>query len=136
MLEIEFEPVTVEEVRGMLKPLTPPTFFKATDPFKALRKKETQVELQGYALTWMARLPRPAQPRETANRYARIVNRLAALYSMPDKYQEYLADLLIDRRGTRQGFPEVVTTELQALQKHFNSQRLNNDPWGLERVAR
>lgn len=136
MFEIEFEPVTVDDVRDMLKPLSQPTYFKAADPFKALRKKEVPVSLDGYAIAWMAKLPRDVQPRETGHKYARIVNRLAALSSMPDKYQEYLADLLVDRRGSRQGFPAPVARELENLQKHFNQRRFSSDPWSVERVSR
>lgn len=134
----EFEPVTVEDVRKLLKAEAPPTFHKATDPFKALRRKELPVVLEGYALAWLSRLPEALRPRACAAKYPRIINKLAALWEVPDKSREYLAELLVDSRGTRKGFAPEIAQEIRALRIHKNAEFSKNpeDTWVLEKLIR
>jgi hypothetical protein len=138
MFEVEFELVSVDDVKHMLKSDTAPVFHKTSDPFKALRRKEATMALQGYAIAWMAKLPPEKQPRACANKYPRIVNKLAAIWDMPEKANEYLRDLVVDKRGgVRQGFPMDVQQELQNL-RGVKSAKLVNDrsAWALEPLSR
>jgi hypothetical protein len=138
MFAVEFEPVSVEDVKHLLKLETVPVFHKAGDPFKALRRKEAAAPLEGYAISWMAKLPREVQPRVTGQKYARIVNRLAALWSVEDRAYAYLRELSVDTRGSRQGFPKDVSKELNALRAHLtqNMQTKISGAWALEPVSR
>ena len=140
MNALEFEPVSLEEVIKSLRTDAPVTYtpHQSKDPFKALRKREAQEPLQGYAISWMAKLPRNVQPRETGNQYPRIANRLAALWHTSAGAGAYLRELLIDKRGTRRGFPSPVAQELQALRTYLTVQtaRKQEDAWALERADR
>jgi hypothetical protein len=47
--------------------------------------------------------------------FPRVANRLAIAWPDPKAVQEVLDDVLIDRRGGRQGFPPAVQQELLRL---------------------
>jgi len=72
---------------------------------------------------WLAELPREVRPLVLAQRYARIVNKLAHLWRIPVQFQDYLTDLLLVRRGDsiRQGFPPPVARELAALGAYYDA---------------
>lgn len=140
MSSLEFEPLSLADVITAMREENNMTFTprEPKDPFKALRKRETPEPLQAFAITWMAKLPRNAQPRETGMQYPRIVNKLAALWHTSEGAGGYLRELLIDRRGTRKGFPTPVAQELQALRTYLTVQaaRSQKDAWSTERFFR
>jgi hypothetical protein len=68
---------------------------------------------------WMASLPLEVQPRALARRFPRLANALAALWARPVEAADYLNDLLVDRRGGRQGFPLEVLDELHTLNAYY-----------------
>src|SRR5262249_47212941 len=78
------------------------------------KAKPTRVLLP-RTVRWMATLPPDFQPRQTSEIFPRIANALAALWSAPEELTSYLDDLLVDKRGRRQGFPVRVLSELNAL---------------------
>jgi hypothetical protein len=134
---IEFEPLTVAEARSLLKAEAPPVYHKATDPFKALRRREAPVALERYAQSWMALLPLTAQLPTCAVAFPRIVNTLAALWDNPEKGTLYLKNLLSDTRENRRGFPPLVRAELEALRTYRNSFRtVAESTWTFERLDR
>lgn len=61
------------------------------------------------------KLPPEAYPRQTIDRYPRIVNMTALLWGEPVEFRTYYDDLLNDNRGDRQGFPFEVLVELTNL---------------------
>lgn len=65
--------------------------------------------------TWLAALPDPVRPRHVAEQFPRIANALAACWDAPDDLARLFPDLLLDRRGGRQGFPPAVHADLVAL---------------------
>lgn len=134
----EFEPVSVEDVRKLLRAEAPPTFHKSTDPFKALRRKEAPVVLEGYALAWLANLPSSIRPRVCAEKYPRIINKLAAIWEVSDISSEYLSELLVDSRGNRKGFAPEISKEIWTLRAHKNADYNSkpNDAWVLEKLTR
>jgi hypothetical protein len=69
---------------------------------------------------WIAGLPPEVRPLELLKRFPRIANMLAQAWSDPAAYREYMFDLLIDRRGGRQGFPQDVRSELLRLRTYFD----------------
>lgn len=73
------------------------------------------------AAAWMKLLPDAVAPRETAQRYPRIVNRIARYWDEPRMLDPIFDDLLHDRRGGRKGFPAPVASELLALHVHYRS---------------
>ena len=66
---------------------------------------------------WLLELPAAVRPVELANRFPRIANKLAKLWSLPPQWEHTMSELLIVRRGDtiRQGFPAPVARELAAL---------------------
>ena len=79
-------------------------------------------------------------PYVLEQRFARIVNRIAELWLTP-QLDRYFEELLMDRRGGRQGFPADVMTDLMALYaKHTSIVAANAkdplDPWGFETMRR
>ena len=80
---------------------------------RSARRRVTPVEvLLPRTFRWLARLPREARPMELSRLFPRIANLLAAHWAEPDATHVYLDDLLVDRRGGRQGFPTIVNAEL------------------------
>jgi len=53
-------------------------------------------------------------PHELEKRYARVMNKIVELWETPE-IDEYLLDLMVDRRGDRQGFPSEVAQEIYHL---------------------
>lgn len=79
-------------------------------------------------------------PYRLEERFARIVNRIGALWLTP-QLDHYFDDLLVDRRGGRQGFPAEIMSELMALYaKHTSVVAANAkdplDPWGFEAMRK
>jgi len=68
-------------------------------------------------LKWIASLPQEVKPLALLRRYPRIANVLALTWSEPDSVLAYMGELLLDRRGNRQGFPKAIRQELLALRE-------------------
>ena len=79
------------------------------------RKAKPTGVLLPRTVRWMEGLPPDFQPTQTSATFPRVANALAALSSVPEELTSYLDDLLVDRRGRRQGFPARVLSELHAL---------------------
>jgi hypothetical protein len=69
---------------------------------------------------WVAKLPRAIRPLALLQQYPRIVNVMAQTWSDPPAFRDYMFELLIDRRGGRQGFPQNLRCELLALRAYFD----------------
>lgn len=93
------------------------------EPVRRARRVEDQVLLTD-TLRWLAELPRGVRPKALPRRYARIANELSRLWADEQALTTYLGDLLVDRRGGRQGFPALVHEELQALQRFAQRQQV------------
>jgi hypothetical protein len=65
------------------------------------------------------RLPLHVCPRQLATQYPRIVNLIALQWNDSNACSAYLEELLVDRRGARQGFPSVVELELVKLRDYW-----------------
>lgn len=63
----------------------------------------------------MDHLPPAVFPGALASQYPRIVNLIAMAWNDTQECQACFAELLVDRRGGRQGFPGAVTRDLQNL---------------------
>ena len=67
------------------------------------------------AVRWCSELPDDVRPELLPAMFPAIVNRLALVWQDPTKARDLLDELLIDRRGSRSGFPAGVCTELLRL---------------------
>jgi len=68
---------------------------------------------------WIDLLPPAAFPGALATHYPRIVNLIAILWNDHTGCFLYFDDLLIDRRGGRHGFPDVVKRDLLRLRDYW-----------------
>lgn len=87
--------------------------------WSAQRKGKPAEFLLRTTVRWMEALPSEFQPTAIGKAFPRIANTLAALWTRPDAFTSYLDDLLIDKRGGRQGFPIEALTELHALAGYY-----------------
>ena len=83
------------------------------------RTLPTNDVLLDTTLTWMARLPKHVRPMVLAARYPRIANNIADLWRRVARCEDYLDGLVVDRRGTRAGFPIEVARELNDLRGFY-----------------
>src|SRR5712671_1533742 len=112
MKPFEFEKVSAEEARWARdgEPANPDT-AKWTDK----RTRAPEEPLLNVTRTWLASLPQDVRPVELARQFPRIANRLRHLWKQVARCEEYLDALLVDRRGTRKGFPSKISEELEVL---------------------
>jgi hypothetical protein len=83
----------------------------------ALRRAQPLNRPLPATLEWVASLPTEVRPLVLLHRFPRIANRLAQSWSDNAALSEYFNELLIDRRGGRQGFPPDVRHELSSLRE-------------------
>jgi hypothetical protein len=83
------------------------------------RKAKPAEFLFPTTMRWMVTLPSEFQPTAIGKAFPRIANTLAALWTRPEAFTSYLDDLLIDKRGARQGFPIDALAELHALRAYY-----------------
>lgn len=101
----------------MPKPTTTPAApgKPAADTWKRDTSELLDTSLQAFTLTWMKNLPAEVRPLQCARHYPRVLNRIAAIWNLQERCLDYLEDLLVDRRGKRQGFGHGVHDELRRL---------------------
>ena len=118
MKPFEFEKVSAEEARWARdgEPANPDA-AKWTDK----RTRAPEEPLLNVTRTWLASLPPHVRPMELTRQFPRIANRLRHLWKQVARCEEYLDALLVDRRGTRNGFPSKISEELEALREYHAS---------------
>jgi hypothetical protein len=87
------------------------------------RRRPAQVTDRAIAsdtIEWLVKLPAPLQPLTLAEKYPRVANAIAAIWSDCNQAIELVDSLLQDRRGGRLGFPYDVEVELRALRRHLD----------------
>lgn len=84
------------------------------------RKSEPSNGLLKPTFAWASTLPVEVQPRSLLYKFPRIANLLAAMWPDPNSFRRYIDDLLVDKRGNRQGFPVDVLRELFELRAHYD----------------
>ena len=98
------------------------------------RKSEPANGLLKSTFAWASTLPIEVQPRSLLYKFPRIANLLAAMWPDPNSFRRYMDDLLVDKRGNRQGFPVDVLKELFELRAYYDEHFLDNShPWQMLR---
>jgi hypothetical protein len=87
----------------------------------ARRRPQPPEVLLSDTIKWLAALPADVRPTALPIQYVRIANAVARVWSDHRRCLEYLEDLLIDRRGGRQGFPFEVALEIAGLKDHYET---------------
>jgi len=80
--------------------------------------RHTDRALTDVTRTWLHHLPLRRRPLRLAAQFPRVANRIALCWGEAALAEQVLADLLVDRRGGRRGFPVLVTRELQRLRDY------------------
>ena len=87
--------------------------------YLALRRAVPVTQPVPAAFKWIARLPKEVRPLNLLKQYPRVANNLALSWSDPRVFRHSLYDLLVDKRGGRQGFPQAVLQDLLRLREYF-----------------
>ncbi len=85
------------------------------------RRPQPPETLNPETIRWLAALPVDVRPTLFPIQYVRIANMLARVWSSPRACLDYFDELLIDRRGGRQGFPFEIALELAGLKDHYET---------------
>jgi hypothetical protein len=88
--------------------------------------------LNEASYAWIMYIPKTTRPLVLAQQYPRILNRIVELWKRPLKCDDYLEELIIDKRGDRQGFPNAITDELTKLKEYFDANFIHiyRSQWG------
>jgi hypothetical protein len=87
----------------------------------ARRRPQPPEALVADTIKWLAGLPADVRPTALPVQFVRIANAVARVWSDHRRCLEYLDDLLIDRRGGRQGFPFDVALEIAGLKDYYET---------------
>jgi hypothetical protein len=121
-MELPFESITAKDakilVQGQSDPAAASRHDKDWSTARRARSDE-QVKINKDVIAWVSHLPPDIRPRALANQYPRIFNRVVELWKHPFSCEKYLDELLLDGRGSRQGFPLDVADELASLKTHL-----------------
>lgn len=114
---------------------------KLSDADWALLRKPEDPEskiLSADALVWLRRVPAQFRPVCLSRRYPRIVNKMSEVWGNVSKAQDYFDDLMLDRRGGRQGFPLEIVMEISDLRTYYEEilhPNLQQNAWATARTA-
>ncbi len=86
------------------------------------RVSEADATLHAETVRWLADLPARLRPRQLAQAYARVANEIARRWGDPGACLAFLNDVLVDRRGTRQGFPMEIALELARVKSYYETE--------------
>jgi hypothetical protein len=96
----------------------------------AKRRTEPANGLLKPTFAWASTLPIEIQPRSLLYKFPRIANLLAAMWPDPNSFRRYVDDLLVDKRGSRQGFPVEILRELFELRAYYDETHPDSAmPW-------
>ena len=106
-------------VSALTKRTAQSTNPQPAEDFARLRRENPADFLLPASLRWLESLPEGVRPVALPTRYARVANSLAQQWNDHPACAAYFEDLLVDRRGGRQGFPSAVQADLRILHRYF-----------------
>jgi hypothetical protein len=93
----------------------------AASPDKVRRLRAPPADADRVLLSathlWLRRMPPRIHPRHLCRYHPHLANRLARCWGDRERVQHFIDDLLIDRRGGRQGLSDRVKSELQCIER-------------------
>jgi hypothetical protein len=92
--------------------------LRALKAYRALQSGGMDT-LRPETAAWLEALPAHVRPGELACQFPRIANKLQEIWKRPAICEEYIEDLVVDRRGGRKGFPAKVATEIVELRNYY-----------------
>lgn len=85
---------------------------------------DDDVVLQSPTHQWLRDVSRAVHPTQLCRHHPRVANRIACAWHDPKRTERLLSELMVDRRGTRRGFPPRIIEEIDRLYRH-NAGRMN-----------
>ena len=82
---------------------------------------EEDMRLSTESQALLSALNDSVRPTQLATRFPRIVNKMATIWRRPTQMDQYFEELLIDKRGNRQGFPLGILMELTTLKEYYQT---------------
>jgi hypothetical protein len=107
---------TRDSDRQALSPDTVPMPLPCPEVIDLASKREP---LDVRAQRLFASLPYAYRLSVTRQRFPHVLNRIAAEWGAPKRFLELMDELLIDRRGNREGFPFDSVLELTRLREYY-----------------
>ncbi len=132
---LPFEKVSVEDAKKVLEVGAAPRKAEERD-WRWARKWTPPEPLRDATSKWLQNFAPECRPTDLPQAYPRIVNRLCELWQDPESCERYFVELLNDRRGKRQGFPEGVQAELKMLHQLYAKAHSAKGPWDVEATRR
>ena len=88
-------------------------------------------ELTGEALRLLIKVDKKVGLQELSLRFPDVLNRIANVWGNSGRAERCFDDLLLDSRGTRQGFPQSVISEIASLRHYYLTHVFPKriDPW-------
>jgi hypothetical protein len=118
---IDFEKVSIAEAKAVYKGDEPVKEEVNWEP-KRNPKLPSDLKLQNETISWLMSLPENLRPLHLARQFPRIANKLAEAWQRPVNCDKVFDELMIDHRGTRQGFSHEVAKEIADLRGYYNTE--------------
>jgi hypothetical protein len=115
---LEFERISIEEATKSIDKRVRPGNVK---DWESERQPAPAEPLTEATAAWLASLPIDVRPRELAQQFPRIANKLCELWKRPAQCDVFIKKLIMDDRGGRKGFPSAVAAEVSALADYHAS---------------
>jgi hypothetical protein len=93
---------------------------EASEDWAKRRASQPASGLLRPTVAWATSLPAKVQPTALLAKFPRVANLVAVLWKDPDSLRRYVDDLLVDKRGNRQGFPVDILREIFELRAYFD----------------
>jgi len=119
MDSIPFEKVSVSEAKAVLDAELRSRQEKNWEQLRRMLGP-ADLKLQEQTYNWLLLLPTEIWPLWLIKHYPRIANQLAAVWLRRSAGEKLFAELLLDQRGARKGFPDEVSREIMALKSYFD----------------
>lgn len=130
---LNFEKVSIAEAKAVLKGEEEKN--KVAEDWSKKRQPvlPSDLKLRDSTIVWLMELPVDVRPLHLARKFPRIANKLSDNWTRPLICDGIFEELMIDHRGTRQGFPEEVAKEITSLRGYYNTEVYTpkQDTWTL-----
>ena len=124
---IAFEKISLQEAKEILDARDNDGKQKQDWHEKRRHINPRDLKLLPATYKWIASFPREVQPRQLALGFPRIANNLACVWTDKAVCDQMLDGLIMDDRGSRQGFPQAIAAEIMALKTFLNEGALKLD---------
>lgn len=126
MNSIPFEKVSVSEAKAVLDAELRSRQEKNWEQLRRMLGP-ADLKLQERTYNWLLSLPTEIWPLWLIKHYPRIGNQFSEVWQRRPALEKLFAELLLDQRGTRKGFPVEVSREIMALKQYFDKEAAYGD---------